>query len=308
MSHFEIVIFPEGGIPVAGARLPFKAGAFELAIRTAAPILPVAIHGSANVLPPKGRLGVRPGTVCIQALDPISTEGLTLEDLSGVHGEAERAILAALDAAQPTSSPIQRCSEPEPPVDSIPGALRRGTPPVLGIRSQPWSKAVAISTLGGMDAAELWVESYQGEVLGEALFGAMAEREEEPERRHQLEILTLLEHATKELADPVFERRGVGRGDTEKTLADARELADAVAHMTWIEFIASIPPVTVNFLAKYRQLVDLATDGQEREIAQAYVAHEEALASFAHRCLGEEAGDPLERILALPHVAAAAAA
>jgi 1-acyl-sn-glycerol-3-phosphate acyltransferase len=106
MSHFEIVIFPEGGIPVAGARLPFKAGAFELAIRTAAPVLPVAIHGSANVLPPKGRLGVRPGTVCIQALDPISTEGLTLEDLSGVRGEAERAILAALDAAQPTSSPI----------------------------------------------------------------------------------------------------------------------------------------------------------------------------------------------------------
>jgi hypothetical protein len=160
----------------------------------------------------------------------------------------------------------------------------------------------------GMDAADLWVESYQGEVLGEALFGVMAETEDQPERRRQLEVLTLLERATKELAEPVFERRGLDRGDTEKTLADASELADAVAHMAWDEFLASIPPVTVNFLAKYRQLVDLATDPQEREIAQAYVAHEEALASFAHRCLGEEAGDPLERILALPHVAAAAAA
>jgi 1-acyl-sn-glycerol-3-phosphate acyltransferase len=105
MSDFKIVIFPEGGIPVAGARLPFKAGAFELAIRTGAPILPVAIHGSARALPPKGRLGVRPGRVSVQALDPISTDGLTLEDLSRVRGEAEKAILAALDAAQPTLSP-----------------------------------------------------------------------------------------------------------------------------------------------------------------------------------------------------------
>ncbi len=162
--------------------------------------------------------------------------------------------------------------------------------------------------MAGMGASELWVESYQGEVLGEALFGTMAEREDQPERRRQLEVLTLLERATKELAEPVFERRGLDRGDTEKTLADAAELADVVAQMTWHEFLASIPPVTINFLAKYRQLVDLAADPHEREIAEAYVAHEQALAAFAHRCLGEEAGDPLERILALPHVAAAAAA
>ena len=49
-----------------------------------------------------------------------------------------------------------------------------------------------------MSAEELWVESYQGEVLGEALFGAMAARESDPDRRHQLEVLTLLERTTKE--------------------------------------------------------------------------------------------------------------
>jgi 1-acyl-sn-glycerol-3-phosphate acyltransferase len=63
LTDFKIVIFPEGGIPLAGERFPFKAGAFELAIRVGAPIVPVAIHGSASVLPPKGRLGVRPGRV-----------------------------------------------------------------------------------------------------------------------------------------------------------------------------------------------------------------------------------------------------
>jgi 1-acyl-sn-glycerol-3-phosphate acyltransferase len=96
LAEFKIVIFPEGGIPSLGARFPFKAGAFELAIRTGAPVLPIAIHGSGTVLPPKGRLGVRPGTVRIQALAPISTEGLSLEDLNTVRGEAERAILTEL--------------------------------------------------------------------------------------------------------------------------------------------------------------------------------------------------------------------
>jgi 1-acyl-sn-glycerol-3-phosphate acyltransferase len=97
-TDVRIVIFPEGGIPAVGARFPFKAGAFELAIRIGALMLPIAIHGSAAVLPPKGRLGVRPGTVRIQALDPIPAEGLSLDDLDALRGQAEGAILAALAA------------------------------------------------------------------------------------------------------------------------------------------------------------------------------------------------------------------
>jgi hypothetical protein len=151
----------------------------------------------------------------------------------------------------------------------------------------------------------LWVESYQGEVLGEALFGAMADREENPEHRHQLEVLTLLERSTKELAEPVFETRGLDRGDTERTLATAAELAAALAGVSWDDFLRSIEPVTQEFLAKYRELVELAPDDAERAIAEAYVDHELALAAFAHRALGEESGDPLQLILALPHVVTA---
>ena len=45
----SIAIFAEGGIAPAGTHLPFKSGAFSLAIRTATPVVPVAI------------LGIRPG-------------------------------------------------------------------------------------------------------------------------------------------------------------------------------------------------------------------------------------------------------
>lgn len=156
-----------------------------------------------------------------------------------------------------------------------------------------------------MDRPQLWAEAYQGEVLGEALFRLMADREDRPDRRHQLEVLALLEHSTKELAEPVFDAQGLDRGDSEGTMARAREMADLVAAMSWEQFLASIPPATAAFVATYRQLAGLAEDEEERAIAEAYVAHEEAFVAFARRSLGTEAGDPLEPILALPHVAAA---
>jgi hypothetical protein len=155
-----------------------------------------------------------------------------------------------------------------------------------------------------MRADELWVESYQGEVLGETLFGLLAEREDDPSRRHQLEVLTLLERSTKVLAEPVLEGRQLDHGDTAESIANAKVFADALEAMAWEDFAASILPVTTEFLAKYRELVELSVDSTELDVANAYVAHEEALATFARRASGQEAGDPLEAILDLPHVVA----
>ena len=154
---------------------------------------------------------------------------------------------------------------------------------------------------------QLWTESYQGEVLGETLFGRLAERQEDPERRRQLEVLTLLERATKELAEPLLERKGYERGDTAATVTRATELAEAVAGMTWEQFLGSFESVTKEFLARYHRILELTDDESERALAQAYVAHEHALCAFARRALGREAGEPLAEILALPHVAAASA-
>ena len=153
-----------------------------------------------------------------------------------------------------------------------------------------------------MGAEELWVESYQGEVLGEAFFGWMADHEVEPEHRHQLEVLAELESATKRLAEPIFDRRGFERGDSDATAASGRQFAAASAEAPWEDVMAGILPITDVFLAKYHELVELASDDEEREIALAYVAHEEALASFARRSIGQEDGEPLELILALPHM------
>ncbi len=84
----------------------------------------------------------------------------------------------------------------------------------------------------------------------------------------------------------------------------AKEMADALADTPWEDFLGSFEPVISEFLAKYRKLVELSADDSERGIAESYVAHELALAAFARRALGQESGDPLELILALPHVSA----
>jgi hypothetical protein len=162
--------------------------------------------------------------------------------------------------------------------------------------------------LDAMSAADLWVDAYQGEVLGEALFGALVSRQADPARRHQLELLTLLERATKELAEPVLEKRRLPRGDSAGSVEMGRELAAGVADVPWEEFLRSFEPVTSQFLARYRRLVELASDHTERAVAQSYVDHEQALMGFVRRALGEEPGDPLEPILKLPHVAAVATA
>ena len=80
----DLAFFAEGGIAPAGQRLPFKTGAFSLAIRTGCPVVPVAIRGSDRLLPPKGRLLVRSGVVIVEFLDVVDTTGLTLDDRHAV--------------------------------------------------------------------------------------------------------------------------------------------------------------------------------------------------------------------------------
>lgn len=95
----ELTVFAEGGIAPRGTRLPFKAGAFAVAIEAGAAVVPVAIEGADRVLPPGARLGVRPGVVRVRLLEALPTEGLTLGDRHQLRDRAERAVHAALDAA-----------------------------------------------------------------------------------------------------------------------------------------------------------------------------------------------------------------
>jgi 1-acyl-sn-glycerol-3-phosphate acyltransferase len=92
----SVVIFPEGTRAPAGQMLPLKGGALVLAIREQVPVVPVALHNTAQVMPAHGYLTILGGRVVVEILDPIPTAGLTFEDRHRLKEQVREALVAAL--------------------------------------------------------------------------------------------------------------------------------------------------------------------------------------------------------------------
>jgi 1-acyl-sn-glycerol-3-phosphate acyltransferase len=79
-QRVSVMIFPEGTRSPTRELLPFKDGAFRLAIDAGVPILPLALHGTGTALPKHDwRFGR--STAVVQVLEPVETEGLTPADV-----------------------------------------------------------------------------------------------------------------------------------------------------------------------------------------------------------------------------------
>lgn len=91
----SVVFAPEGTRSRDGNLLPFKKGAFVMAIETGIPILPVTINGT-RVSLPKGSLWARKTRITVTVHEPVSTRGLTYDnrgELSAkVRGIMEKAL------------------------------------------------------------------------------------------------------------------------------------------------------------------------------------------------------------------------
>jgi 1-acyl-sn-glycerol-3-phosphate acyltransferase len=79
----SVIVFPEGTRSRTGELLPFKDGAFRLAVDMQVPIQPVAIAGTRNALRP-GSLLMGKANAVIRILEPVPTEGLTSKDVSAL--------------------------------------------------------------------------------------------------------------------------------------------------------------------------------------------------------------------------------
>jgi 1-acyl-sn-glycerol-3-phosphate acyltransferase len=77
-QNVSILVFPEGGRS-DGTLQEFKEGAAYIAIKSGAPIVPVAIEGTRAVMTPHVWT-IHGGPVRLTVGDPIPTEGLTLKD------------------------------------------------------------------------------------------------------------------------------------------------------------------------------------------------------------------------------------
>jgi 1-acyl-sn-glycerol-3-phosphate acyltransferase len=93
-----VMVFAEGTRSRDGRLLPFKSGAFRLAIETGVPVLPVAVNGTGPGMP-KGSPWVRPCEAWARILEPVPTAGLKPEDAVKVRDEVRRRIAAVLPAS-----------------------------------------------------------------------------------------------------------------------------------------------------------------------------------------------------------------
>lgn len=90
-------VFPEGTRSRTGELLPFRKGAFVMALRAGVPIVPIAITGARDAMR-KGSAIIRPATVRLRLGPPIETRGIGEERrdelVHSVRAEVQRLLTA----------------------------------------------------------------------------------------------------------------------------------------------------------------------------------------------------------------------
>src|ERR687889_881848 len=96
-QRVSVMIFPEGTRSRTAELLPFKDGAFRLAIEAGVPVLPLAVSGTSTALP-KHDWRFRRSVAEVRVLEPVETAGLTLADVSKLKARVRDMIVRSRDS------------------------------------------------------------------------------------------------------------------------------------------------------------------------------------------------------------------
>ena len=150
---------------------------------------------------------------------------------------------------------------------------------------------------GDEEFARLLVWAYRGELVGEAMFGALADAWAIEGRGEQMLVLAELERRMALALVPLLRRYSLDGGDDERSRRTGRESAAAIAGKGWDDFLKQSAPATDAALARYHRLRDLAPDPDR--VIDELIAHEEALQAYAVAEMIGDAGRSLEPVRAV---------
>jgi 1-acyl-sn-glycerol-3-phosphate acyltransferase len=100
-NGLPLVIFPEGGRTRDGQLQPLLPGAFFLAIKAQADIVPIALVGTFDLLP-MNTYHIKCRPLEMRVGEPISTAGMTLHDMEAVSAKVKAAIEKLHEGTQST--------------------------------------------------------------------------------------------------------------------------------------------------------------------------------------------------------------
>lgn len=95
-EKIAVWFMPEGHRNTAPELLPFKSGAFRLAVAAQAPIIPIVCEPLTVIVDTKRHLARR-GRLRVRVLDPVPTEGLTAKDVAPLVFSVRASMQATLD-------------------------------------------------------------------------------------------------------------------------------------------------------------------------------------------------------------------
>ena len=87
------MFFPEGTRTTDGRVHRFSDGAFLLAIKSGAPVLPMAIEGSRECLPKNSWRFGQLNNIHIKVMEPVETKGLSKKDIPALRDRIRKQII-----------------------------------------------------------------------------------------------------------------------------------------------------------------------------------------------------------------------
>ena len=137
------------------------------------------------------------------------------------------------------------------------------------------------------EARELAIRAFQGEILGIALFGDLADAVDDEDRREELAILCRLEERTAETLRGLLRELGVVPEPAPESERLGHDVARWAASAGEAEYLATFEPTITNAMRDFVRLRSLV-DPRHAPIVDEVIAHEEALRSYAEaRIAGE---------------------
>jgi len=94
-KRYSFLVYPEGTRSSDGNLQPFRRGGFFLAVECGAPIVPVTIRGTFELMP-RGKRLVRKGPVQITFHEPVPVTGCTRETMAELIEKVRGAVSSAL--------------------------------------------------------------------------------------------------------------------------------------------------------------------------------------------------------------------